>query len=145
MFSCFLPPQRPHHAHALFDFTPPTPPSYASYVATSSSSSTAPIRCDGRAVATDTWASSPLSTSSPFTNANDLVCHSNLHPPWPRPLTLHPLLHNVWSLTSRERTAHHVTDSSLFPRDPKFFVPSSRNRLANRFHPIPQLHLSLNM
>lgn len=25
MFSCFLPPQRPHHAHALFDFTPHHP------------------------------------------------------------------------------------------------------------------------
>ncbi|GLD60550.1 GRB2 related adaptor protein a isoform X2 [Lates japonicus] len=59
---------------------PTTLPSYASCVVMSSNSLTAPIRCAGGAVAMGTWATSPRSTSSLFTTANDLMCQSKMEP-----------------------------------------------------------------
>ena len=64
----------------------------------------------------------------------------------PAPLTLHPLL---CTTSGAWRAAGELLLTSLtppsFPRDHKLFVSSSRNRLADRFYPTPQLHLSLNM
>lgn len=73
--------------------TPTTRPSYASCAATSSNSSTALIRCAGGAVAMDMWATSPRSTSNPFTTANDLTSIEHVHQRTPAlhaaPLFLH--------------------------------------------------------
>lgn len=96
------------------DLTTPTPsstsrlsipPSCASSAAMSSSCSTPRIRCAGGDVATDTWASSRLNTSSPFTTASDPTCQTDTlegssppSDPWLPPSTASSALVNIWGL-----------------------------------------------
>lgn len=69
-----------HTMHTPSSTSPPTTPlSYASCAVTSSNSLIALIRCAGGVVAMGTWATSRRSTSSLFTNANDLTRQSNQH------------------------------------------------------------------